>query len=201
MASLVALCTIAAGCGSSASSTSSGTGIQTTNAGAGASSGATQAATTPSRATGSTVPAGRPSPAKAKFIAQADLICNTANARLTAPQRNVDAAFQAEQTKGTAAHRAALAAAVRQEAAVAAAELAHLRALSPPAGDRGAVGRYTAAVASQVQLINQLAAAVQSNSAASLTAVSDKLTAGKTAVDALGQAYGFKVCANTSAAG
>jgi hypothetical protein len=120
---------------------------------------------------------------------------------LTGPQQKVNAAFQAEQAKGTAAHRTALATAVRQEAAVAAAELTRLRALSPPAGDQAAVGRYTAAVAGQVALIDQLAAAVQADSAAALTTVSDKLTAGKTTVDALGQAYGFKVCANTSAAG
>jgi hypothetical protein len=192
------------GCGSSTKSpttqTTASTPPTTTATGATGATGPTQA-TAPATASGPTKPtkAVNPTnPARATFIGRADQICAAANTGLVAPQRKVDAAFKAEQTKGSAAHRLALAGAVRAESTVASAELARLRGLTPPAADRAAVGRYEAAIASQVGLIDQLAAAVAANDGARLTAVGDKLAAGKTAVDGLASAYGFKVCGNAA---
>ncbi len=121
-----------------------------------------------------------------------------ANAALLGPQKDVDAAFKAEQAKGSAAHRTALATAVRAEASVASAELARLRLLTPPPADRLLVEKYLGAVGGQVGLVNQLAAAVAANNGARLTAIGKQLTAGKSTVDGLAGAYGFKVCGNAA---
>ncbi|HEY5196900.1 MAG TPA: hypothetical protein VIJ51_07720 [Solirubrobacteraceae bacterium] len=185
-----------AGCGSSgaktsASATTTSAAGSTAPAGSTAQSGATSGASSnPAPATGPT------SPAKAKFIAQADQVCRAADAGLAAPQSKVNAALKAEQTKGTAAHRKALASAVRAEASVAGAEVTRLRALHAPAGDATPASDYIAAVASQVQLIEQLAGDVAADDGSALKTVGDELAAGKTRVDQLAQAYGFKVCGN-----
>jgi len=121
-----------------------------------------------------------------------------ANSALAGPQQKVNAAFRAERAKGSTAHRMALAAAVRAESSVAAAELGRLRALTPPPADRPVVGAYLGAVASQVGLVNRLAAAVAANDGRGLTAVGDKLASGKSTVDGLASAYGFKVCGNVA---
>jgi hypothetical protein len=137
-------------------------------------------------------------PVRAKFITQADQICTAANMALVSPQAKVDSTAKSEQKKGSAAHRKALANAVRAEAAVASAELTRLRALHPPAGDELVVGKYTAAVASQVQLIDELAGDVAADNGTALKQVSTKLAAGKQTVDELAGAYGFRVCGNVA---
>jgi hypothetical protein len=203
MACLAGLVIVAlAGCGGASKPTGT-TGVTTTAAGTTpAASGATGAtastppATTP--ATGTTAPAVAADPARARFIAQADQVCTAANTALVGPQARVDAAVQAEQKKGNAAHRKALADAVRAEAAVASAELARLRVLHPPAGDELVVGKYIAAVASQVALIDQLATDVADDNGPALKPVSAKLADGKQTVDDLAGAYGFKVCGNVA---
>jgi hypothetical protein len=188
-----------AGCGSSSSTTSTGAaGTPTTPATT------TGTASTPSQTPTSTKPATTtpttpPSPARAKFIAQADQICSVANGAFTEPQAKVDAAVKAEQAKGDAAHRAALASAVRAESSVAAAELVHLHGLTPPATDRTLVDQYLSTVGDQVQLIDQLAAAVAADNGKEVTTVGNKLAAGETAVDDIAQAYGFKVCGSGAA--
>jgi hypothetical protein len=202
-ASVLGLTALAlAGCGSSSSTTTTGaTGTPTRPASTTGGQSSIPAQTTPAttKPTTTTSPATPPSPAKAKFIAQADQICTAANAEFVSPQAKVDAAVKAEQAKGDAAHRAALASAVRAESAVAAAELARLRGLSPPAADRTLVGQYLSTVGDQVQLINQLAAAVAADNGRDVTTVGNKLAAGKTAVDDIAQAYGFKVCGSGAA--
>lgn len=117
---------------------------------------------------------------------------------MVSPQAKVDAAVRAEQKKGNAAHRTALANAVRAEAAVATAELGRLRALRPPAGDQLVVGKYIAAVASQVALIDELAADVAADNGPALKPVGAKLATGKQTVDDLAGAYGFRVCGNVA---
>ena len=184
-----------AGCGgSSSSTTSSPTSPPTTQASTPA-TGATPAQTRsePTRTPPSPGPAN---PGRAGFIRQADQICRAANTALLAPQANVNTAFKAEQTNGSAAHRKALAAAVRAESAVAASELARLRSLRAPPADRLLVDKYLGAVASQVGLVNQLAAAVDANNGSGLSAIGKRLSAGKSTVDGLAAAYGFKVCGN-----
>jgi hypothetical protein len=158
----------------------------------------TQPASQPVGTTPSTPPAGPSNPARARFIGQADQICRAANTALLGPQKNVNAAFKAEQAKGTAAHRTALATAVRAESSVAAAELIRLRALTPPAADRLLVEKYLGAIGSQVGLVNQLATSVAANNGTRLSAVGKQLAAGKSTVDGLAGAYGFKVCGNVS---
>jgi hypothetical protein len=201
LAGLVALA--AAGCGGSskATTTSSPAAGSTTAPSTGA-GGSTAPTTSTSPASGATTPAtGTPQPAdpaRAKFIAQADQICTAANTALVSPQAKVDAAVKAEQKKGSTAHRKALANAVRAEASVASAELDRLRALHPPAGDELVFGKYVAAVASQVQLIDELAADVAADNGPALKPVSTKLAAGKQTVDDLAGAYGFKVCGNVA---
>jgi hypothetical protein len=171
-----------AGCGGSSSSTS--TGVATPRS----------TPTTPTTSSTATSSAGGTSSARAKFITQADQVCAAAERSLVAPQKKVDAALKAEQSNGTAAHRAALSAAVRETSSVARAELARFRALSPPAVDRQVIAAYLAAVAGQAELVNQLAAAVSANKGSAVTTVGDELAAGKTRVDQLAQAYGFNVC-------
>jgi hypothetical protein len=180
-------CVAVAGCGSSSSSSGS-TGTATS---AGTAAGGSTSSTPSSGSSGS---AGATSPAKAKYIAQADQVCNAADTALASPQERVNAALKAEQTKGTAAHRQALASAVRAEAAAAAAEVSQLRKLSPPSGEGTGAGDYVAAVASQVKLIDQLAATVAANNGTALKSVGDQLAAGRTKVDQLAQAYGYKIC-------
>ncbi|HWH12400.1 MAG TPA: hypothetical protein VG165_14825 [Solirubrobacteraceae bacterium] len=203
----VAVAVAVAGCGSSSSSTSSSaltppagssapagsTGAAGPTAGAGAAPGGSINPPPSSGATGTPSPT---SPAKARFIAQADQICAAADAALTAPQVNVNTALKAEQTKGTAAHRDALAAAVRAEAGVAAAEVTQLRRLHAPAAGGTGAGAYVAAVASQVRLIDQLAADVAADDGSALKTIGNTLAAGKTRVDQLAGVYGFKVCGN-----
>jgi hypothetical protein len=169
-----------AGCGSSNSGTSTGLG----------STPSTPKSTSPA----STGPSSATTSARAHFITQADQVCAASERKLVAPQNKVDAALKAEQANGTSAHRAALAAAVRETSSVAHAELTRLRALTPPAVDRQVIDAYVAAVASQAQLINQLAAAVKENKGSDVTTVGDELATGKTRIDALAQAYGFNVC-------
>lgn len=142
--------------------------------------------------------AGPSNPGRARFIGAADQICRAANTGLLGPQKNVNAAFKAEQAKGSAAHRTALATAVRAEASVASAELARLRVLTPPPADRPLIEKYLGAIGGQVGLVNQLAAAVAANNGTRLTAIGKQLTAGKSTVDGLAGAYGFKVCGNVA---
>jgi hypothetical protein len=193
-------------CGGSSGGSSATTTGATTSSGqaapastpAGSSTTSSQPSSQQVGTTASTPPAGPSNPARARFIGQADQICRVANSALLGPQKNVNAAFKAEQSKGTAAHRTALASAVRAESSVAAAELSRLRALSAPAADRLLVEKYLGAIGSQVGLVNQLAAAVAANNGTRLSAVGKQLTAGKSTVDSLAGAYGFKVCGNVS---
>ncbi len=184
-----------AGCGSSSSSTTAGGTTAPTTQASTPATGATPAQTRsePTRTPPSPGPAN---PGRAGFIRQADQICRAANTALLAPQRNVNTAFKAEQTKGSAAHRKTLAAAVRAESAVAASELTRLRSLSAPPADRLLVDKYLGAVASQVGLVNRLAGAVDANNGSGLSAIGRQLSAGKSTVDGLAAAYGFKVCGN-----
>jgi hypothetical protein len=187
------------GCGGSARTTgrsTTATGVSTTATGPSAPP--TTTGPTPPTPSASGGPIRPTSTATAKFIGQADQICALANRALLGPQAKVNAALKAEQTKGTAAHRNALAQAVRDESAVAGAELGRLRRLRPPSGDGLAFGKYVGAVAAQVGLINQLAAAVAADDGAALTAIGSRLTAGKATVDAIASIYGFKVCGNST---
>jgi hypothetical protein len=183
-------CVAVAGCGSSSSSSGS-TGTTTS---AGTAAGGSTSSTPAPPSSGSSGSAGVTSPAKARYIAQADQVCNAADTALASPQEWVNAALKAEQTKGTAAHRQALASAVRAEAAAAGAEVSQLRKLSPPSGQGTGAGDYVAAVASQVKLIDQLAATVAANNGTALKSVGDRLAAGRTKVDQLARAYGYKIC-------
>jgi hypothetical protein len=201
---------VVSGCGSGGSSTTTTGGstapaVPTTPTGASGSTTPTPAITpAPAPATGATPlnpptkPANPADPATAAFIHSADQICAVANTELTRPQAKVDAALKAEQRKGTAANRKALAGAVRAEAAVASVELGRLRALSPPASDRATAVAYTSAVAGQVRLIDQLADAVDADDGKALTSIGDSLTSGGARVDQLASANGFKVCGSVS---
>ncbi|HEX3873881.1 MAG TPA: hypothetical protein VHW26_07030 [Solirubrobacteraceae bacterium] len=153
-----------------------------------------------SGATGATTPTAPPSPARARFITQADRVCLTTDNELEVAQAKVDTAVKAEQKKSTTGHRKALAAGMRGETSLAKTELTRLRALRPPAADRAVVAKYLAAVASQVQLVDQFAKAVDDDDAAGVTTTSAKLTLGETTVDDLAGAYGFKVCGSTASA-
>jgi hypothetical protein len=148
--------------------------------------------------TGATAPTVAASPARGHFVTQADRICLRTDNRLEAEQAKVDAAVKAEQEKSTPAHRKSLASGMRQETALAQAELTQLRALEPPAADRTAVAAYLTVVASQVKLVDQFAQAVDDDDAAGVMTASAKLTIGETTLDNLAKAYGFKVCGSTA---
>jgi hypothetical protein len=91
-----------------------------------------------------------------------------------------------------------MASAMHAETSLAKAELTQLRALKPPAGDRAIVARYLTIVASQVNLVDQFAQAVDANNADGVTTVSGELTLGEKPLETLAAAYGFKVCGSTS---
>jgi hypothetical protein len=139
-------------------------------------------------------------PARARFVIQADRVCLRTDNQLEAEQAKVDVAVKAEQEKSTAAHRKSLASAMHEETSLTKAELTQLRALKPPAADRAIVGRYLTIVASQVKLVDQFAEAVDDDDAAGVTTVSAKLTLGEKPLEDLAQSYGFKVCGSTSSA-
>jgi hypothetical protein len=151
--------------------------------------------------TGTTTPTVAVTPARARFVIQADRVCLRTDNQLEVEQAKVDVAVKAEQDKSTAAHRKSLASAMHAETSLAKGELTQLRALKPPPADRAVVARYLTIVASQVQLVDQFAEAVDDNDAAGVTTVSAKLTLGEKPLETLAQAYGFKVCGSTSSTG
>jgi hypothetical protein len=148
--------------------------------------------------TGTTTPTVAVSPARARFVIQADGVCLRTDNQLEVEQAKVDLAVKAEQDKSTPAHRKSLASAMHAETSLAKAELTELRALKPPAADRAIVARYLAVVASQVKLVDEFAEAVNANNAAGVTTVSAELTLGEKPLESQAQAYGFKVCGSTS---
>jgi hypothetical protein len=190
------------GCGSSGSgSPSTASTAPSASAGATAPAGTTAVGTgatgAPVGVTGGTGATGGSAVAtKAQFIAMADKVCRAASSQLKTRQTAVNAAAKLEAKHDTAAHRAALAAAVREETALARPQLDQLRALTPPAADRSVVAKYIAAVASNADLIDQFAAAIDANSGRGVSVASAKLAEGKATADGLAQGYGFKVCGN-----
>jgi hypothetical protein len=144
-----------------------------------------------------TPPKASAEPTKAQFIARADRICRQANALLKQPASNVAAAVNDEERTDTAAHRAAVVTALREESALARPQLDRLRALTPPAPDHAAVGNYLAAVAGQISLTDQLAAAFQSDDTSAIASVAQQIPRNHTTVDSLAQGYGFKVCGHS----
>jgi hypothetical protein len=194
---------VAAGlCGCGGSSSAPTTTVATTSPGATAevTSGTALAGGLPgaSGTTGTTPPTAAPTPARARFVLEADRVCLRTDNQLEAEQAKVDVAVKAEQAKSTAPHRRSLASAMHAETSLAKAELAQLRALRPPAADRAIVAAYLTVVASQVKLVDQFAQAVDDDYAAGVTTASAKLTLGETALDKLAGAYGFKVCGSTA---
>jgi hypothetical protein len=153
----------------------------------------------PGRSTAATTPPGpstapaSAAPTRAAFIAQADRICRTSAGLLNAQQRTIDAALQADQTSDTPANRAALAAALRRDEILVTPQLNRLRVLAPVA-DRVVVGRYLASVASQIQLIEQFAVAVEKQDRPALNVIAQQLTQGKATATSLAQGYGLQVC-------
>ncbi len=72
--------------------------------------------------------------------------------------------------------------------------LDQLRALQPPASDRVVVAKYLSGVASQINLLQQFATAVENDDARGVKTISQQFAQGKASVRGLAQGYGFKVC-------
>jgi hypothetical protein len=186
------------GCGGSSSTPTTAATTPVAGVSGGPLAGGLPASTGATGATGATTPTVAASPARARFITQADRVCLRTDNELEAQQAKVDLAVKAEQKTSTPAHRKALASGMREETSLAKAELTRLQALKPPAADRASVARYLTAVASQVKLVDQFAQAVDDDDAAGVTTASAKLTLGETTVENLATAYGFKVCGSTA---
>lgn len=136
-------------------------------------------------------------PSRAQFIVEADRICGAASTQLDPQQARLNDALKVEQNVDTAAHRAALASALREETGLVRPQLDRLRALKPPAGDGATIAGYIAAVSSEADLTDQFAAAVAANDGAHLTQLASELTQGKATATRLAEGYGFKVCGNS----
>lgn len=131
---------------------------------------------------------------KAQFITRADAICTRANAKLKSQQNVINAALKADQANDTATNRQALGEAMNRGAQIASPLLDQLRALQPPASDRVVVAKYLSGVASQINLLQQFATAVENDDARGVKTISQQFAQGKASVRGLAQGYGFKVC-------
>lgn len=123
---------------------------------------------------------------RSAFIAQADALCKTAHAR--------QGAVHGEATPKTTALQ--LVPLLRQQAAIAKSLAASLGKLTPPPGDKAAVGRYEHAVSELGIYSIALANSIHANHAYAAKALALKLSSWRQQETLLGQGYGYKICAN-----
>jgi hypothetical protein len=123
---------------------------------------------------------------RAEFIAKADALCKTAHTRQGAVHGKANA-------KTTATELVPL---LRQQAAIAKSLATSLRALTPPAGDATAVGRFVHAVTELNVYSVALANSIHANHTYAARALATKLASWRQQETLLGQGYGYKVCAN-----
>ncbi len=161
LSSLIIVAALLAGCGGS---TTTGT---TTGAGS----------TTRSSSTGTTD--------RSSFIAQADSLCGSANARQ---------AVLRGRAKGLAVTK--LVPILRQQAGIAASLSTALGRLTPPKGDSATVGRFVHAVSQLAVYSKAVANSISANHAYAARALAAKLSLARQQETLLGQGYGYKTCAS-----
>lgn len=152
-------------------------------AGCGGSSGGTTTGTTapsaPSR--GATSTAGD----RASYIARADALCKSANTRQEALRKRAS---------GLAVTK--LPPILRQQAGIATSLSASLGRLTPPPGDRAAVGRFVKAVHQLAVYSLAVANSIAANHAFAARALASKLQLARQQETLLGQGYGYKTCSS-----
>ncbi len=122
---------------------------------------------------------------RAAYIAQADALCKTANTRQEALRK-----------KATGLAVTKLPPILRQQAAIASGLSTSLGRLTPPTGDRAAVGRFVKAVHQLAVYSLAVANSIAANHAYAARSLAAKLQLARQQETLLGQGYGYKTCSS-----
>ncbi len=122
---------------------------------------------------------------RSTYIAQADALCKSANARQQALRKRA---------KGLTVVK--LVPILKQQAGIAASLSTDLGKLTPPVGDAATVGRFVKAVDQLAVYSKAVANSIAANHAFAAKALAGKLSLARQQETLLGQGYGYKTCAS-----
>ncbi|MEA2298225.1 MAG: hypothetical protein QOF77_1161 [Solirubrobacteraceae bacterium] len=122
---------------------------------------------------------------RASYIARADALCKSSNARQEALRKKA---------KGLVVRK--LPPILRQQAQIADGLSSGLGRLSPPPGDRATVGRFVRSVRQLAVYSRAVANSIAANHAFAARALATKLSLARQQETLLGQGYGYKVCSS-----
>lgn len=122
---------------------------------------------------------------RASYIAKADALCKSANARQEALRKR---------SLGLAV--AKLPPVLKEQAGIAASLSADLGRLTPPAGDAATVGRFVKSVSQLAVYSRAVANSIAAQHDFAARALAGKLTVARQQEKLLGQGYGYKTCSS-----
>lgn len=122
---------------------------------------------------------------RATYIAKADALCKSANARQEALRKR---------SLGLAVTK--LPPVLKQQAGIAGSLSADLGRLTPPTGDAATVGRFVKSVSQLAVYSRAVANSIAANHSFAARALAGKLTVARQQEKLLGQGYGYKTCAS-----
>jgi hypothetical protein len=131
-------------------------------------------------------------PTKAKYIKQADAICQRLHAETRSlSDRYRDLAARAFPTDAEIQEAADI---VRHTADSARKAAQELQALTPPNGDADIINNWLTTGESGIPLNEQLADAIENQDAGQMNTLTQQIASANDKADGIAQGYGFKVC-------